>query len=399
MPRAYTAAVDTCTLSARGLSRVQAGHPWIFAVDVAKAPASEADVVLVADPRGRVVGTALYGGPRAPLALRMLARGPTPVALDRALLAERLAAALARRAVSFGARDAYRVVHGEADALPGLFVDRYGDALVLQSATRAMDVREELIADVLLEVVPGARRVAVRDDSSVRDLEGLARRTGMLRGAAQGSRATYHEGLTEIEVDLLEDGKTGGYLDQVDNHVRAGELAQGEALDCFSYHGGFALALARRASHVIACDQNPAAVERARANAARNRLSNLECVADNAFDLLRRFDGEDGRGFDTIVIDPPAFAKRKGAIEAAERAYLELNLRALRLLRPGGLLVSCSCSAKMTPDRFGAMLERAARDARRQVQVLERRGAGADHPGLLGVPETEYLKCWLLRVL
>ena len=122
-------------------------------------------------------------------------------------------------------------------------------------------------------------------------------------------------------------------------------------------------------------------------------------MADNAFDLLRRFDGEDGRGFDTIVIDPPAFAKRKGAIEAAERAYLELNLRALRLLRPGGLLVSCSCSAKMTPDRFGDMLERAARDAKRQVQVLERRGAGADHPGLLGVPETEYLKCWLLRVL
>ena len=222
----------------------------------------------------------------------------------------------------------------------------------------------------------------------------LARRTAILVGQAPVV-ATYHEGELELTVDLLEDHKTGGYLDQRENHLRAGELARGQALDAFCYHGGFALQLARRAGHVLAIDQDAAAVARTRENGRRNGLGNVEVRAANAVEQLRALDKE-GRKFDVVVLDPPAFAKRREGIEGALRVYKEINYRAVRLLAPGGLLVTCSCSGKVTPQLFGEVIEWAAQEAKRPLQILERRGAGRDHPPLLGVAETDYLKCWFL---
>jgi 23S rRNA (cytosine1962-C5)-methyltransferase len=387
---------DVVTVTARGAARLRAGHPWVYAEDVARHEA-RGDVVRVVDGRGATLGTALWAaGARLPL--RLLSR--EPVTFDAALVEARVRAADELRRRLFAGADAYRVVHAEADGLPGLVVDRYGDVCVVQTAARAMDAREAEIADVVARVC-GARLVVARDDSSARDFEGLPRRRAVLRGGGD-TRVRYHDAGSEFEVDVMTDGKTGGFLDQAENHARVAAYVPegGEALDAFAYHGGFALALARGgARSVLALDEAAPAVERARANAARNRLDGVVRVEQaNAFDRLRALEGE-GRAFDVVVIDPPALAKRKSAFGAAERAYKELNLRALRLARPGGVVVTCSCSGKLAPAAFGAIVEDAARDAGRPVQLLERRGAGRDHPPLLGVPETEYLKCWILRVL
>jgi 23S rRNA (cytosine1962-C5)-methyltransferase len=283
-------------------------------------------------------------------------------------------------------------VHGEADLLPGLIVDRYADVAVLQTAARAMDTRENQIAELLKELL-SVRMVVARDDGSARDFESLPRRKGVLWGEGP-TRVQYTDAGSRVEVDVLEDGKTGGFLDQLGNHERARQLARGRGLDAFTYHGGFALALARGGcSSVLALDESAQAVTRARQNVARNQLP-VEVEQANAFDRLRSLEAE-GQRFDTIVIDPPALTKRKGA--GQDRAYKELNLRGLRLLAPGGILITCSCSGKLPAWQFGEILEAAARDVGRPVQLLERRGAGADHPTLVGVPETEYLKCWILR--
>jgi len=392
----------TVIVSARGAQRVRAGNPWVFAPDVVRADSSASragdrdDVVRVVDGRGALLGTALYA-PGARLPLRMLGRGE--LALDGALLERRIADALARRRALFPSADAFRVVHGEADLLPGLIVDRYGDVAVIQTAARGMDAREPELA-LIVERALGARIVVARDDGGARDFEGLERRKGILRGKGS-TLARWHDAGNEFEADVLTDGKTGGFLDQVENHARAAEYVRpgDDALDAFTYHGGFALALARAgARSVLALDESAPAVERTRANAARNGLTNVATQQSNAFDSLRALEGE-GRRFDVVVIDPPALAKRKSALTGAERAYKELNLRALRLCKPGGVVVTCSCSGKLTPERFGAIVEAAAADAGRPAQLLERAAAGRDHPPLVGVPETDYLKCWFLRVL
>jgi 23S rRNA (cytosine1962-C5)-methyltransferase len=386
----------TVTVTARGAQRIRAGHPWVFLPDVVRASDERADVVQVVDGRGALLGTALYAaGARLPI--RMLGRGE--LALDGALLERRIGEALARRRALFPSADAFRVVHGEADLLPGLIVDRYGDVAVIQTAARGMDAREAELA-LVVERALGARLVVARDDGGARDFEGLERRKGILRGKG-ATLARWHDAGNEFEADVLTDGKTGGFLDQVENHARAASYALpgGDALDAFTYHGGFALALARAgARSVLALDEAAAAVERTRANAARNGLTNVAVQQSNAFDALRALESE-GRRFDVVVIDPPALAKRKSALTGAERAYKELNLRAFRLCKPGGIVVTCSCSGKLTAERFGALVEAAAADAGRPAQLLERCAAGRDHPPLLGVPETDYLKCWFLRVL
>jgi 23S rRNA (cytosine1962-C5)-methyltransferase len=392
------------TVTARGAARLRGGLPWVYADDIARsdgeAAAGGADVVRVVDPRGATLGTALWA-PGARLPLRLLAR--EAVTLDAALIEARIVAAAGLRRRLMPAADAYRMVHAEADGLPGLIVDRYADVCVVQTTARAMDAREAEIASVLARVT-GARLIVARDDSSARDFEGLPRRRAVLHGDAPAGGTTtvqYHDAGNLFEVDVMTDGKTGAFLDQSENHARVAEYVPrgGEALDAFTYHGGFALALARGgAGAVLALDEAAPAVERARANAARNGLGQVSVEQANAFDRLRQLEA-DGRRFDVVVIDPPALAKRKSAFGAADRAYKELNLRALRLAKPGGIVVTCSCSGKMTPERFGAIVEDAARDAGRGVQLLERRGAGRDHPPLIGVPETEYLKCWILRVL
>ena len=376
-------------LGARGAARVQRGFPWIYRADVVAPPEGTPDDVEVRDERGRVLASALWAPAPAPIALRVYAR-QSSVAWD-VVWPPALDASVARR----GGEPVCRLVHGEADGVPGTFVDRYEDVAVLQSATGAVDRREGAIAARLAGVL-GLRLVAARNDGSARDHEGLPRRKAVLAGGGP-SRVTYREGAARFTVDVLEDAKTGGFLDQRANHARAGELARGETLDAFTYHGGFALALARRADRVIALDEDPRAATRAAENAAASGLTNVEVRAADAFAELRRFERE-GRRFDVVVVDPPALAKRKAGGEGALRAYHELNLRAFRITAPGGWLVTCSCSGKVTAALFEEMLVGAARDAGRDAELVERRGAGPDHPVLLGLPETEYLKCFVLRV-
>ena len=385
-------AVPSVTVTARGAARARAGHPWIFRADVASAPprlAAGAEV-RATDARGNFIARAFWAA-KSPIALRLFSRKDE--ALDTAFLRERLAAALSRRRV-LGFAEAYRLAHGEAALLPGYFVDVYGAVASVQHLAEWAEARREELAALVSEVA-GVSSVVARDDGSARDFEGLPRRKGALLGSAP-AEIRYREGEIELSVDLLADHKTGGYLDQRENHLLAGALARGNALDAFCYHGGFALQLARKASHVLAIDQDATAVARTRENARLNGLGNVEVRAANAIEQLRALDKE-GRRFDVVVLDPPAFAKRRDGLEAALRVYKEINYRGARLLAPGGLFVTCSCSGKVTHELFGEVVTFAAQEAKRPLQLLERRGASRDHPTLVGVPETEYLKAWFLR--
>jgi 23S rRNA (cytosine1962-C5)-methyltransferase len=389
--------IASVTVTARGAGRARGGHPWIFRADVASAqpglaPGSE---VRVADARGNFIARAFWAA-KSPIALRILSRKDEP--LDDAFLEARIAAALERRRALGLARDgtaeAFRLLHGEADLLPGYFADVYGRIASVQHLAEWAEGRRDGLA-ALLAKVAGVTTVVARDDGSARDFEGLPRQKATLLGDPPGE-VRYREGEIELSVDLLADHKTGGYLDQRENHLLAGSLSRGAALDAFCYHGGFTLQLARKATSVLAIDQDAAAVARTRANAKANALSNVEVRAANAIEQLRALDKE-GRRFDVVVLDPPAFAKRRDGLEAALRVYKEINYRGARLLAPGGLLVTCSCSGKVTHELFGEVVAFAAQEAKRPLQLLERRGAARDHPALVGVPETEYLKAWFLR--
>ncbi len=393
-----TRAVAQVVLTPEGAEILRRGYPWLRRTEgIARWPEGLApgELVDVVDGQKNPIAQA-FSSTKSPIALRVVTRlAPSVRRVDDAFFAERLAASLKRRS-TLSRRDAFRVVHGEADQLPGLFVDRYADALTLQTLSEGAHVRKAQFARVL-KALTGARIVVNRDDASGRDFEGLARETGVLEGTGS-TRVEFHEGDTAFDIELLSDSKTGSFLDQVDNHLRAAELGGGEALDAFSYHGGFALSLARTCTSVIAIEQDATAAERIRANAARNQRTNVTVENANAFDVLRRF-YDAGRTFDTVVIDPPGLAKRQLGVESAKRAYHELNVRAMKLLKPEGLLVTCSCSGKVTRQMFDDQIARAAVDAKRPIQVLERRGAGIDHPVLSGLSETEYLKAWFVRVL
>lgn len=389
--------LPVAVVTLKGAQRLRRHNPWCYKQDVQELPRTEARgaVVWVVDPQKNPVGQAFWAS-RSPLSLRLLTREPPerePV--DEAFFRRRLEAALARRA-PYAGRDAYRLVHGESDLLPGLIADRYGKGIVLQTLSEGMDARKELMAKLLCELT-GSTHAVCRDDASGRDFEGLPREKRPLIGEPPFT-FEFHEGENRFEADLLEDMKTGSFLDQVDNHLRAGVLGRGEALDCFSYHGGFALALSRSCSSVLAIEQDPKAAAKARENAARNGRTNVTVEEGNAFDVLRAFN-QQGRKLDTIVIDPPGLVKRREGLKTALRAYHELNLRAFKCLRPNGLLVTCSCSGKLSRDAFEAMVLSAAEDAKRAVQVLERRGAGLDHPVLASLPDSEYLKVLFLRAL
>jgi len=383
------------TITRRGAERLAGGHLWIYRADVEKAPArlETGDVVLLADGRGRFLAKAFWSS-RSKIALRVVTRDEEPV--DEGFFARRLAAAIGLRERVFGAERFVRLVHGEADLLPGLVVDRYGDAAVLQTLVPATDRRKHLFADLLSSAL-GLTSVVERNDVRVRELEGLAQTKGVVRGEAPGP-IEYREGDVRMRVDLLAGQKTGAFLDQRENHLRAGEYARGRCLDCFSYAGGFALQLARRAERVTAVEMQPNATALLRENAALSRAENLEVVEANAFDFLRDR-SEEEPAYDLVVLDPPAFAKSKDALPAARRGYKEVNLRAMQVLREGGILVTASCSYHLSEAMLEEVVLDAANDAGRRLQLLERRGAGRDHPVLMGVPETRYLKCLFLRVL
>jgi 23S rRNA (cytosine1962-C5)-methyltransferase len=402
---AHRRSPETVVVSARGSDRIRRGHPWVFRDDVVRGPDRDAGdggpaLVAVQDARGRPLGTATWAA-RARLALRLVARPSDRPPDDLLPLVEaRLADALQRRLEMHLDRDAYRVVHAESDGLPGLVVDRYADAAVIQTTSVAMNAARAAIAEVVRAKL-GARIVIARDDGSARDFEELPRFAGVLAGGGD-VRVVYRLGENRLEANLLADGKTGGFLDQADNHAALAALAPpgARALDAFTYHGGFALALARRGGSVRAVDENPDAVARAGANAGRNGLANLTVERANSFDLLRALEA-DGAEFDVVVIDPPALAKRggAGALATAGRAYKELLLRGARLTRPGGLLCACSCSGRVTRAHWEEICTDALADAGRAAQVLSRAGAGRDHPELAGVPETGHLKAWTFRVL
>ena len=395
----------TVKIGSRGRARLASGHPWIYRQDVLAGPERDAStdgpaLVQVTDERNRPLAIATWSV-ASPVALRILDRVNAqgeglPDFLQ--LVAARLERARARRVGLALDRDAYRVVHGESDTLPGLFIDVYADAAVMQTTSVAMNAHRTAIA-ALAKKMLDVRVVIARDDGSARDFEGLPRSKEILCGEGR-SEVTYRLGPNRLTADLLTDSKTGGFLDQADNHALVAALAPTGArcLDAFTYHGGFALALARKGGPVLATDEDAQAVARTSANASRNGLPNLTARQANAFDLLRSLEAERER-FDVVVLDPPALAKRKSGDSTAERAYREIILRGLRLVVPDGLVVACSCSGRISREQFDRIVAEASADSGRTVQVLTRMGAGRDHPELVGVPETGHLKCWVMRVI
>ncbi|MGE0813094.1 MAG: class I SAM-dependent rRNA methyltransferase [Vicinamibacterales bacterium] len=381
------------TISPRGEARARRGHPWIYRSDVDAGGARGGEVVTVRNARGRVLGRAFFSD-RSEIAIRMLAADDRPI--DDAFWRARLDAAITFRESLAIEASAWRLVHGEADLLPSIVVDRYGDVLVVQTLSQGAEQVLPTLVRLLVERT-GATGVVERNDPRVRLLEGLEQRVSVLAGEVP-ELVTVHEGGIEYDVDLRKGQKTGAFLDQRENHAAAAGYARGRLLDAFSYHGGFALALASACASVEALDVSADAVARIQANASRNRLPHVQAREVNAFDELRRLE-KVGVKYDTIVLDPPAFAKNKGAVPKALAGYKDINLRALRLLNPGGILVTCSCSHHVSEVTFAEVVHAAAVDAGCAVTVVEQRTQARDHPVLLGVPESKYLKCLILRRL
>ena len=387
----YRRMAPSVTISARGEQRVRFGHPWIYRADVVSVDAAGGDLVHVLGPRQRLLGHALFSD-RSQIAIRMLSRGEHPV--DDALIHERIKAAVTYRETLRLDATAYRLVHGEADLLPSLIVDRYGDHLVVQTLSQGMD---RLLPSITNHLVDLLRPVGIlaRNDPKVRALEGLPQTVDVLHGTIPDA-VVVREGPIEYAADLRRGQKTGLFLDQRENREAAARYAHGRLLDCFSYNGGFALRLAPQCTEAEAVDISADAVARIRANAERNHLPKLQALEANVFDELRRHERA-GERYDTIVLDPPAFAKNKAAVPNALAGYKEINLRAMRLLAPGGYLITCSCSYNVNEEMFQAMLDEASADSHAQVSIVEKRMQGRDHPVLVGVPETHYLKCFILR--
>ena len=385
--------MPTVIVNKRGEDRIESGHPWIYRSDVAEVRADAGAIVRVSGPRNRVLGEALFSD-RSQITLRMLTRGEAKA--DEALLRRRLEQAIAFRDALKIEGSAYRLIHGEADLLPSLVVDRYGDYLVLQALSQGMDALTPRIVALLTELV-GAKGILARNDPRVRLLEGLEQKVEVLHGHVPET-IEVTEGRVHYSVDPFHGQKTGLFLDQRENRIAAAHYASGRVLDTFSYNGGFALALAPQCEEVIAIDISEDAVTRIRSNAERNGLKNVQARAMNVFDELRELERR-GEPFDTIVLDPPAFAKNKASVPKALSGYKEINLRALKLLKPGGYLVTCSCSYNVGESAFADVIASAAADARVDVTVVEKRMQGRDHPVLMTVPETFYLKCFILRKL
>jgi 23S rRNA (cytosine1962-C5)-methyltransferase len=382
-------------VSPKGAGRVASGHPWIFSSDIAdRDGAQPGQAVKVADPRGRPLGTAHYSS-SSQISLRMLSRQVEEIGRDFFL--RRLRAAEAHRRAVVRHTDAYRVVHGEADLLPALVVDRYGDYLVVQTLDQGMDAAKSAIASSLDEIFH-PKGIVARNDVAVREKEELPLETTVLSGEVPESVTVQMNGLT-LRADLLRGQKTGIFLDQRDNYRAAARYARGgKALDCFTSTGGFALHVAGKCESVEAADSSGPALVTARANAAANGIANIDFKEADIFQLLSNY-ASARRHFSMVVLDPPAFAKSRRNVESATTGYKEINLRALRLLPPGGILVTCSCSHHLGESALLELVAQASLDANRTLRVLERRTQSQDHPILLTVPETLYLKCLILEVV
>jgi len=381
-------------ISRRGTARLQEGHVWVYRSDILSVDGiPPGALVNVTDERGRFLGTAFYSS-SSQIAIRMLS---TEAVSDLSgLLRGRIQAAITYRERIVENTDAYRVVFSEADFLPGLIVDRYNDLLSLQVLTQAMDaesVRNLVLSELSERLKPAA--IIERVDPRARTLEQLLfRSSGLIRG--EKSTTVFSMNGVQFHFDAMEGQKTGAFLDQRENYAAAAKYARGEALDIFCYQGGFALHLAQHCSKVVGVDSSRPALEVAEKNAALNHRE-IEWIEGNAFDLLRDY-ADSGHQYDTIILDPPAFAKSRRTLDTAMRGYKELNLRALKMLRPGGILVTCSCSYHVSEAEFMEVVAQAARDVHRNLRVLEKRTQAKDHPILLTVPETAYLKCFIMSV-
>jgi 23S rRNA (cytosine1962-C5)-methyltransferase len=394
----------TVKVSPRGATRLKSGHVWVYRSDIVSAEGVEpGSLILVTDYRGKPLGSALYSS-SSQIAIRMISNDQVPSLPT--LLRQRIAAAISYREPLVTDTAAYRVVFSEADFLPGLIVDRYGDIVSLQILTQAMDAnlsRETVISELSQQLHPVS--IIERVDARVRELESLPpRASGLLQGSKTAT--TFAMNGVQFQYDALEGQKTGAFLDQRENYAAAARYAKGDALDVFCYQGGFALHLAPHCSQVTGVDSSRPALEVADQNAALNQQllngKEIEWIDANAFDLLKDYSSparlDEARRYDTIVLDPPAFAKSKRDLDAALRGYKELNLRAVKMLRPGGILVTCSCSFHVSRHNFLEMLASAALDAHRTLRLIEVRGQAKDHPVLLNIPETSYLKCIIASV-
>ncbi len=378
----------------KAADRVASGHPWIFASDIVSAEgASSGIAVKVIDPRGRALGVAHYSS-SSQISLRFLSGAVKEI--DRSFFLERIAAAARFREAVVRDTDAYRLVHAEGDLLPALIVDRYADYVVMQTLDQGMDSARDAIASCLTELL-SPKAIVARNDTAVRTLESLPRETTVIFGEVPAAVAVRINGLT-FHADLVGGQKTGIYLDQRENYLAAARYAHGRALDCFTSSGGFALHMAGKCESVEAADSSAGALALAEKNRQANQIANVEFRQADAFELLAGYAAQ-RRKFSTVVLDPPAFAKSRKNLDGAIRGYKEINLRALQLLEPGGILITCSCSHHVSEAALLELVAEASLDARRTVRVLERRTQAQDHPILLTVPETHYLKCLILQAM
>ncbi len=395
------------SVNARGAARLRGGHPWVYRSDMrADSGIPAGSVVTVVDPRGKPLATALYSS-SSQIAIRAISGEQFPASEWPNLLRKRIREAVAFRRQVVRDSDAYRVVFSEADLLPGLIIDKYGELISLQILTQAMDpepVREAIVETLADELKPTA--IFERVEPRIRELEKLPARSDSLlwsrAGAPVPSHAQFRMNGLNFSFDAAAGQKTGAFLDQRQNYAAAERYAHGRALDVFTYQGGFALHMNRKCESVTAVDVSRPALETAEKNWERNREAfggrEIEWIEANAFDLLRDY-ADAGKKYDTVVLDPPAFAKGKSNVATATRGYKELNLRALKMLKAGGVLVTCSCSFHVSEAEFLEMLGSAAADAHRQVRILEKRTQSQDHPVLLNVPETYYLKCLICQAV
>jgi 23S rRNA (cytosine1962-C5)-methyltransferase len=385
--------MTTITVSRRGVERVQGRHLWIYRSDIVDAgEARPSEIVRVTDTKGRRLGQALYSS-TSQIALRFVSFAEREV--NRDFWLSRLQACEQLRSQVVKNTNAYRLVYGESDLLPSLIVDKFDDCLVMQTLSQGMEALKQMWVELLVERYH-PRSIVERNEAKVRDMEGLTRQVGLLYGADPGEIFIEEDGI-RFAVNLLEGQKTGAFLDQRENRLAAENYAGRRSLDCFTFHGGFALHLAKSAEQVIAVDVSGAAIKQAKRNAELNQAGNVEFIEANVFDLLSQWGKADER-FDCINLDPPAFAKNRASLQGAIRGYKEINLRAMKMLKPGGTLITSTCSHHLGEEAFLNVLADAAADAGRAVQILEKRSQSRDHPVLISMPETYYLKCVILRL-
>ena len=386
--------MNTVTVTKRGADRIRRGHLWIYRSDITSThQATGGSIVDVNDTNRNFVGQAFYSD-SSQIALRFLTQSHDTI--DREWWRKQIREAAGRRSNINSATNAYRLIYSEGDLLPSLIIDRYDDVFVLQTLSQGTEAIKSLLVELLVEEF-SPRAIVERNDVRVRQHEGLELMTGTLHGEAPQEFEILQDGVRFL-VSPLSGQKTGSFLDQRENHMAARSIAHGRALDCFTFAGGFALQLARICDSVVGIDISAEAIQAAQRNADLNGAGNVEFREANLFDALRDMEAA-GERFDTIVLDPPAFAKNRQSVKAAARGYKEINLRAMKLLNPGGMLVTCSCSYHMSEELFLGIIAEAGNDAHRRVQLVEKRMQASDHPIYLGVPETYYLKCVIARVL